>query len=624
MAELHRPGRSKAAESGPLVYAHGLPRSGGALEEAAAPFLGRAPVSAELVEGLRRAHAEGRITEDHLLDLLGGYFGMRCIDLSEDPPDPELADLLDPGFCLGLQIVPWQLDQGVLIIATARPEGFAEMAARISFALREKHRLALRPVLAPRAAIQALVASRARTELTAAMSARVPLSESCRGWGQTGTRLLWLSGLGALAALLTLLFPHAAFLLLFAWATLTLIFAILLKTGAALAQLFHPPPPLLPRAEGPLPHISVLVPMFRERDIAGTLIANLQRLDYPRDRLDVLLCLEEADQVTQDTVAAIALPSWMRVVVVPRGAPQTKPRAMNYALDFCHGEIVGIFDAEDRPEPDQLYRVARRFADAPPEMVCLQGALDYFNSRQNWIARCFAIEYNSWFRLVLPGMEKLGLPIPLGGTTLYMRRNVLERIGRWDAHNVTEDADLGIRLARRGYRTEILDTTTWEEANCRAYPWVKQRSRWLKGYIVTYLVHMRRPVALLRDLGPWRFLGFQMHFTAAISQFLLAPLLWSSWLIVLGLPHPLSQHVAHSWLVALALLFFAAGAVNILLGLVATRGALHRHLWPWVPTISFYFPLGCLACYKAAWEMVVNPFYWDKTSHGHAQPKRKS
>ena len=301
--------------------------------------------------------------------------------------------------------------------------------------------------------------------------------------------------------------------------------------------------------------MSILVPLFRETEIAHALIARLARLTYPKCLLDVILVLEEEDHLTQATLAGIDLPPWVRAVVVPDGQPRTKPRAMNYALDFCQGEIIGIFDAEDAPDPDQITKIARRFQQVPQDVACLQGILDYYNPSQNWLARCFTIEYATWFRTMLPGMARLGLAIPLGGTTLYFRRDVLEALGGWDAHNVTEDADLGFRLARHGYRTEMIGTVTEEEANCRAWPWIKQRSRWLKGYMTTYLVHMRHPGRLWSQLGPRKFWGFQAHFMSALSQVLLAPVLWSFWLVMFGLPHPLDPVLPRAALVGLGSLF---------------------------------------------------------------------
>ncbi|MDF3607436.1 glycosyltransferase family 2 protein [Paracoccus sp. DMF-8] len=314
------------------------------------------------------------------------------------------------------------------------------------------------------------------------------------------------------------------------------------------------------------------------------------------------------------------LPRWIRVVKVPDGPIKTKPRALNYALNFCRGQIVGVWDAEDRPEPDQLHKVARHFHFAAPDVACVQGILDYYNPRTNWLARCFTIEYASRFRANLLGVARLGLVVPLGGTTLFFRRHALEAVGCWDAWNVTEDADLGVRLARRGWRTEMIDTITHEEANCRALPWIRQRSRWLKGYAMTWGVHMRDPVALWRDLGPRRFLAFQIQFLGTISQYLLAPVLWSFWLLSLGLFHPLREPLGGIWegaaVPALFGLFVASEILNIIVAGWAVRGPEHRHLRLWVPSLHFYFPLGCLAGWKAIYEVVTRPFYWDKTAHG--------
>ncbi|MDQ7777169.1 MAG: glycosyltransferase family 2 protein [Paracoccus aminovorans] len=246
--------------------------------------------------------------------------------------------------------------------------------------------------------------------------------------------------------------------------------------------------------------------------------------------------------------------------------------------------------------------------------------LDYYNPRTNWLARAFTIEYASWFRGTLAGAAALDLVVPLGGTTLFFRRDKLEEVGAWDAWNVTEDADLGVRLTRRGYRTEMLDTVTHEEANCRLLPWVKQRSRWLKGFAMTWGVHMRDPLGLWRDLGTRRFLGLQVQLFASLSQYLLAPVLWSFWLLSLGLPHPmrgvLSGMLGGNAIAILFTLFVCSELLNIAIGLWAVRGRQHRHLLPWVPTLHLYFPLGCLAAWKAIYEVVAKPFYWDKTQHG--------
>ncbi|KPP87526.1 MAG: glycosyltransferase [Rhodobacteraceae bacterium HLUCCO07] len=561
--------------------------------------------------------SEGNIDADTMAAALARFHGVVRIDPESDPPDPALAELIDLQLCLNHSVLPWRMKDNTLMIAASRFEDFTLILANIG---EEAPHAEL--VLATSAEIQVALARLHRDTLTAKASARVPAFESCRGWGQAGWRRFGVTTVGlALLMALTFAFPSHVFALLAGWACLTLLIAAGLRIASYVAFMAGPAAPA-PPAKAPdiisLPKVSVLVPLFKETEIAQALVRRLGRLTYPKSLLDIVLVLEENDKLTRETIARCDLPAWMRVVEVPEGQPKTKPRAMNYALDFCDGDIVGIWDAEDEPDPDQIDRVVERFLQVADDVVCLQGVLDYYNSRQNWLARCFTVEYATWFRLMLPGMSRLGLAIPLGGTTLWFRRDVLEELGGWDAHNVTEDADLGFRLARHGYRTEVINTTTGEEANCRLWPWVRQRSRWLKGYMVTYLVHMRDPISFYRQMGHLKFWGFQAHFITALSQFVLAPFLWSFWLVLLGLPHPLDPILPRGVLVNLGVLFLMIEALTVLINATAVSGPRHRHLLPWVPTLHFYFPLGAIAAYKALYELVFRPFFWDKTQHGHS------
>jgi cellulose synthase/poly-beta-1,6-N-acetylglucosamine synthase-like glycosyltransferase len=250
----------------------------------------------------------------------------------------------------------------------------------------------------------------------------------------------------------------------------------------------------------------------------------------------------------------------------------------------------------------------------------VQGILDFYNPQANWISRCFTIEYATWFRIVLAGAARLGFSIPLGGTTVYLRRAALAHVGGWDAHNVTEDADLGVRLARYGYQTWLMPTVTREEANNRFIPWIKQRSRWLKGYIVTYIVHMRRPFRLIKEMGVWKFLGFQCFFLTTILQFTLAPALWCFWLVFLGISTPFTEALPTEWMGGLLALFLLTELISLLVGFVAVARTQHQRLMQWVPLMMFYFPMGVFAVYKAWSELIFKPFYWDKTSHGVSHP----
>ena len=458
---------------------------------------------------------------------------------------------------------------------------------------------------------------------------RPPESQSCRSWSgrRAGQKLLVvLSALGVLAYL----FPELVLVALTAWTVLTLVAVTFLRVLAALVSIANRRrskrqwSSVRSRhvAADALPRISLLIPLFDETDIAGRLVQRLSHLDYPKDKLDACLILESGDVKTASALQCADLPRWMRIVTVPSGRLRTKPRAMNYALDFARGEIVGVYDAEDKPPRDQLIAVAKGFAQAPEDVACLQGALAFYNSADTWLARCFAIDYAIWFRLVLPGLVRLGLAIRLGGTTVFFRRRVLEDLGRWDAHNVTEDADLGIRLARRGYRCLFIESVTEEEATASIPTWVRQRSRWIKGYAVTWAVHMRNPLRLLGDLGLKRFLAFQVLFLGTLSQFILAPLLWSFWLMVFALPHPLDHLLPSSVLLTAAALFFLSEVATMLIAALAVATPRQAWLIKWVPLLHLYFPLASIASWKGFGELITRPFFWDKTAHGRASTRQ--
>ncbi|WP_246831949.1 glycosyltransferase family 2 protein [Thioclava sp. F36-7] len=559
--------------------------------------------------------ANGWVREADLLAALAEQWHASVVDLQACPPDPRLIDAVGAELCLRHAMVPWRRVGGVTLIGTARPEDFEALRD----ALPARH-APYRLVLAPERCIHESLLARRQTALIRRAEIKVDPAESCRDHNEKrasriAAGFLVVTGLGLWLA------PSLLIGILFAWVMLTLVGSIALKLAAFASELIacrHPAPDPCDRGapRGRLPIISMMVPLFRETDIAARLVERLGKLRYPRELLDVILVVEQTDAMTLAALSGADLPRWMRVVTVPDGPIKTKPRALNYALNFCRGSVIGIWDAEDAPEPDQLQIAAQRFLEAPPETACLQGILDYYNPRTNWLARCFTVEYATWFRMFLPGLARLGFVVPLGGTTLFFRRDALEKLGGWDAHNVTEDADLGVRLARHGYRTELIPAVTYEEANCRAVPWVKQRSRWLKGYAMTWAVHMRDPVQLWRDLGTKRFIGVQILILGSLSQYVLAPVLWSFWLALFGVWHPIASALPGPVFALVMGTFLLSELIAITTSAWACRGAEHRHLIKWVPTLHLYYPLGALAGWKALYELVARPFYWDKTSHG--------
>ncbi|KUP93974.1 glycosyltransferase [Tritonibacter horizontis] len=552
---------------------------------------------------------------DHLNNLarLGTLQGSGDRIAAAHSPNAEILSLRPASFWLRHQAVPIDMLGRTVMMLMADPRQTEPVLAALSDRFED-----LITVPAPEKAIEASLTEYFSAQMTQSAARSVPRHLSCRSFDCHRARAPAVC-IAAVAILAALLAPGAMLSTLVTVALVSLLLFTSLRVSGLLAAVRSgsATPARRDRLGHSAPLISMVVPLYRESEIGRHLLRRLCRLTYPRDKMEVLLVLEEHDDMTRAAVECADLPDWFRVVEVPGDGPlTTKPRAMNYALNYCRGEIIGIWDAEDAPEAKQLDIVADAFERAPSDVACLQGVLDFYNPSCNWISRCFTLEYAGWFRVLLQGIARLGLVVPLGGTTLFIRRDALEQLGAWDAHNVTEDADLGVRLARAGFRTEMLPTATHEEANSRVIPWIKQRSRWLKGFMMTYMVHMRSPGQLLSDLGWRKFLGFQAFFLGTLGQFLLAPVLWSLWLVALGLSHP-SDHLLPQPLLLAAttsLIFFEA--LNLCIWIFGARASGRAWLALWAPLMPLYFVMGCFAAYKALWEVFAAPFFWDKTAHG--------
>ncbi|MFN0190514.1 MAG: glycosyltransferase [Aestuariivirga sp.] len=376
-----------------------------------------------------------------------------------------------------------------------------------------------------------------------------------------------------------------------------------------------------------LPFYTILVPLFRETSVLEQLLSALVSLRYPAEKLDVKLILEEDDWNMRRAVAAFDLPSQFDVVVVPRGHPQTKPRALNFALHFAKGELLTIYDAEDVPEPDQLLVAVEAFAKAGPELACLQASLAFHNPNENWLTRQFAIEYGVLFDLMLPELANEGLPLPLGGTSNHFRTAALRNAGGWDAWNVTEDADLGFRFARLGYFTGTIASRTYEEANCSLSNWIKQRARWLKGFLHTWLVHTRDVPRLRQELGLSGMWALQAYTAGVFVSALLYPPLtvaaiWQVFVNGSSLPAlDIERQLAAS--LCLAVFFTGYG-----LAIAAGRRALRRQgiegWWLTLITMPAYWTLMFLAAWLALWQFATKPHHWNKTEHGISSMTRRS
>lgn len=367
-----------------------------------------------------------------------------------------------------------------------------------------------------------------------------------------------------------------------------------------------------------LPVYTVLLPVYGEPEIVANLVVGVGKIDYPADKLDILLVLEADDHETRAAVEHADLDG-ITPVLVPPSEPRTKPKACNVAMDLTseRSDIVTIYDAEDIPDPLQLRRAAAVFAASPPEVASVQARLGYYNERENLLTRWFAIEYDQWFSYMLPALSASKCVIPLGGTSNHIRTDVLREVGGWDAFNVTEDADLGIRLARYGYRTVVLDSLTGEEANADVVNWVRQRSRWYKGYLQTFLVHTRHPVRMVRELGLVPALRIS-NLTAGMPIANTMNLLFWTLLLVwfAGKPDFMNSLFPGPVYYLCLLMFTVGNLATIMLGVVSTRTLGKPYLLGAALLVPGYWFLQSMAAIKSMAQLIYKPSYWEKTVHG--------
>ena len=366
-----------------------------------------------------------------------------------------------------------------------------------------------------------------------------------------------------------------------------------------------------------LPVYTVLVPVFREANIVGQLVGNLGQIDWPAEKLEVLILIEQEDTLTRDALAKASPPPNFHVVTIPKGAPQTKPRACNVGLFFATGEFLVIYDAEDTPDPDQLKKAFLAFRRGGDKTVCIQASLNYFNARENVLTRMFTLEYSYWFDYMLAGLDAADLPIPLGGTSNHFRTSALNELGGWDPYNVTEDADLGIRASALGYRVGVVNSTTMEEANTSIPNFIRQRSRWIKGYMQTSLVHARRPRQLIHEIGIRRFLSFALLIGGTPLTFLGVLPLYAVTVFTIFIPTEVLSQFFPVWLLWICLINFIIGnSVMVYLSMMGPykRGTFELILWALLNPI--YWILHSIASYKGLWQLITKPHYWEKTEHG--------
>ncbi len=465
-----------------------------------------------------------------------------------------------------------------------------------------------------RAACGATLAERASHDLGDADPSLTAQRIPSRRAAATMALMAALAGLGLVAGGLAWLLVSSIVCLILCGAIFTRLLATIAGRPRTQAQA-----PDLPDHE--LPRYTILVPLYKEAAVLAHLLDALERLDYPRAKLDIKLLIEADDPETSQAIERLAPGPIHDIVIAPPGQPRTKPRALNIGLACARGDLITVYDAEDDPAPLQLRRAAAAFARAPQSLGCLQCPLAIDNARDSWLAGLFALDYTSLFEVLDPGLARLGLPIPLGGTSNHFRVEALRRLHGWDAWNVTEDADMGVRLARGGYGVATLDAPTWEEAPARLTPWLAQRRRWMKGWMQTLIVHLRQPRRLVRELGFVRAAALIAMLAGGVLGPLVGPFyvalfihdgVWGA----LFAPVTLAQTIASALWCMIALV---GGLVMIAPMMIGARRRKLMGMLKLLPLLPVYNVLLGLAAAMALVDLVRRPHHWAKTTHGLAR-----
>jgi len=563
--------------------------------------------------------AAGRVHRLGLQRALGEQWQLPFIDLLNTDVDEALVRSFDPELLLSEGWVPVCTEGDRTIVATCEPPT-PELRARVLERLGPGSKLNLRtttPLDIERTIVLCFREHIVRQSTGELLEQRPDLS-AAGGWSVGQKRCLAVIGTLILIGLLAQWQLTVAVIV--AGANVVFLAAVMFKLVACLVGVgfgARVTESLAERDDRKLPFYTVLVPVYREANVIGELMGNLGALDYPAEKLEVLVLLESDDTETIEAARAAQPPATVRLVIVPDAQPKTKPKACNVGLFLARGDLLVIYDAEDRPDPQQLRKAVAAFDQAGDKTICMQARLRYWNYTTNLLTRMFSLEYGYWFGTMLPGLDRMGLPIPLGGTSNHFRVPELRALIGWDPHNVTEDADLGLRAAVEGFRVGVIDSDTEEEACAEMRPWIRQRTRWIKGYMQTALVHMRSPRRLVRQVGIVDALGFLLLIAGTPLTFLLAPVMWIGTAAWYGFGEPRLPLLDSGtfWTIALVNLLIGNG-VMIALNLIA---AMREHGWrsaPYALLNPLYWVLHSVAAWRALVQLIRNSFYWEKTPHG--------
>jgi len=564
--------------------------------------------------------SEGIMTYLELYTALAEHYDLPFVNLLEDHPDDNLLTTVNIDDYIRLRAIPWKLKNGKIIIAIT--EYSDETMRWIEERFGENAEIVITSPLDIRITIERVFGRFLEEDSKLSLWQQSPESSAMVTASPVTKKLLCIFLI--IAVCLIAIFPLQSSMLFVAFCSISYFVSMLVKMliftqGCKQNRRVEWDEVLNKLDDASLPVYTILVPMYKEAESLANLLSAIQDIDYPPEKMDIKLVLEADDYETLNMALKLKPNHNFEIIRVPYSKLRTKPKACNYALRFARGEYVTVFDADDIPDKLQLKKSIATFRSRPDDIVCLQARLNYYNADYNWLTRSFSLEYRALFSVMLHGLSRINIPLPLGGTSNHISLAHLKELGEWDAYNVTEDADLGVRLSARGFRTEMIDSWTMEESPTEIHEWIRQRSRWIKGYMQTWLVHMRSPIKLYKTLGARSFWGFQFFVGFSSLTFLTAPILWSLALLWWLLPPELAQNWLPEWLIWLTInnlmLNFIIHWV-MMIGCVSFKPESSIKYKITGFFYPFYLLLHSIASYKALYQLIVKPHFWEKTTHG--------
>lgn len=563
--------------------------------------------------------SEGYTSPYKLYQAIAEFKGLEFVDLQKNPCDVNIIDINDRDIYRKLKAIPWKKDGDTIVIATCNDSEDLNKWAEGRFT---NYRLAITTNFDIHDNLNRLFEAENNMDALESLWKIHPYYSAKNLFAGIQSKIFVIALLIILP--MFIIFPVQTlpflFIVLACFYTATLTFkAMLFIIGMLRRERVMRHQGIIDMPAKNLPVYTILVPLYKEEKTLKKLTKAIKEIDYPRSKLDVKLIVEADDNITIEAIKELKCERMFEMIKVPYSLPRTKPKACNYALKFAKGEYVTIYDAEDIPDPKQLKKVLYAFANAGADVACVQAKLNYFNREENLLTRLFSIEYSTLFDFMLFGLEAMQIPVPLGGTSNHFRVETLNELYAWDPYNVTEDADLGIRIAQKGWKCTVIDSLTMEESPITIKAWIRQRSRWIKGHMQTYFVHMRHPLTLYKQVGIVGFMGVQFFLGAPALIFLISPVMWVVWLLfMLGIIHtPPDMPLWFNDVVYFSLLILFAGI--ILHGFYAVIAIIcnkWKGMFIYSLVFPFYWILHSIASFKALWQLITRPYYWEKTNHG--------